>query len=138
MRMKLGVAVVGFGFLVSAVPMLAHHSFAAMYDANKPVSLKGKVTNVQFRNPHIWVFADITQPDGKTVNWGCEGGNPNSLFRQGWTPDMMKVGDVVTMEGFAGRDGKPVCNLRNMISANGKKMFVGTLNDGAPALPANP
>jgi hypothetical protein len=131
---KVGAAVVGLSLLVSAVPVFAHHSFAAMYDATKPIVLKGTVTKVMFRNPHIWVFVDVPG-NGTTVNWGCEGGNPNSLFRQGWTPEMMKLGEMVTMEGFAGRDGKPVCNLRNLVMANGKKMFIGTANDGAPALP---
>ena len=119
----------------SAVAASAHHSFAAMYDATKPVTLKGTVTQVQFKNPHIWIFVDVAD-GGNKVNWACEGGQPTSLFRNGWRPDSVKVGDNVTMEGFSARTGKPVCNVRNLTMANGTRVFAGAVGDGAPERPA--
>ena len=131
MRIMSRAAVVGLLVLLSAGAAFAHHSFAAMYDANKPVTLKGTVTQVQFKNPHIWIFVDVNDEKG-TVNWACEGGQPTSLFRNGWRPDSVKTGDMVVMEGFAARTGKPVCNVRNMTMADGSKVFAGTAGDGAP------
>ena len=93
--------------LVAAPLLVAHHSFAATYDVNKPVTFSGAVTKVEFRNPHIWVFLDVKDGD-KVTNWGCEGGAPIQLFRQGWRPDTLKHGDEISIEGFAARDGKPV------------------------------
>ncbi len=134
MRLKRVIAIAVLGLLLSPLPTLAHHSFSAMYDVKKYVVLNGTLTEVMFRNPHIWVFIDVPG-DGSSVNWGCEGANPNSLFRRGWRPEWLKVGESVTMEGYAARNGKPLCNLRNLVTADGKKMFVGAVDDGAPAVP---
>jgi hypothetical protein len=112
--------------------LYAHHSFAATYDANKPVTFSGAVTKVEFRNPHIWVFVDVKEGD-KVTNWGCEGGAPIQLFRQGWRPDTLKQGDEISIEGFAARDGKPVCNMRVIKTGEGRRVFAGAANDGAPA-----
>jgi hypothetical protein len=132
MRMMLGRLAVMVGLVSSCAGVaFAHHSFSTMYDSAKPVTLKGTVTKLEFRNPHIWVFLDVTN-DGKAVNWGCEGGQPNQLFRNGWRPDSVKPGDAVVLEGFAARTGKPVCNLRNLTMANGKRIFAGQAGDGAP------
>ena len=131
MRMMSRVAVIGVLVSLWAATALAHHSFQAMYDASKPVTLKGTVTVIQFKNPHIWVFVDVPGSDG-TVNWACEGGQPTSLFRQGWRPDTVKAGDLVVMEGFAARTGKPVCNVRNMTLADGTTVFAGAVGDGGP------
>jgi hypothetical protein len=129
------VAVVMAVASLSAGAAFAHHSFAAMYDATKPVTLKGTVTQVQFKNPHIWIFVDVAD-GGNKVNWACEGGQPTSLFRNGWRPDSVKVGDNVTMEGFSARTGKPVCNVRNLTMADGTRVFAGAVGDGAPDRPA--
>ena len=118
--------------LGAAAPASAHHSFAATYDATKPVTFSGTITKVEFRNPHIWVFLDVAD-GGKTTNWGCEGGAPNQLFRQGWRPDTLKAGEQVTLEGFASRSGKPICNMRVVTrAASGERVFAGQANDGAP------
>lgn len=130
MKLMTGVLITAALVSFSTVSAIAHHSFAAMYDATKPVTLKGTVTQVQFRNPHIWIYADVSGPDG-TVNWACEGGQPTTLFRNGWRPDSVKVGDKVVLEGFAARTGRPVCNVRNMTMADGRRVFAGA-NDGAP------
>ena len=109
----------------------AHHSFATMYDSSKPVTLKGTVTVLEFRNPHIWIFMDVTE-GGRTVNWACEGGQPLQLFRNGWKPDTLKKGDAVVLEGYAARTGKPVCNLRTLALPDGTRIFAGQAGDGAP------
>ena len=116
--------------LGAATPVPAHHSFPATYDGNKPVTLSGSVTKVEFRNPHIWVFIDVLQ-GGTTTNWACEGGAPTQLFRNGWRPDTLKPGDQITIEGFAAKDPKPVCNMRVAKLADGRRIFSGA-NDGAP------
>lgn len=133
MRTFLGLLFAGLAVTTSSV--LAHHSFAATYDATKPVTLSGTITRVEFRNPHIWVFLDVPGSSG-VVNWGCEGAAPNQLFRQGWRPDTLKSGEKVSLEGFAARSGKPVCNLRVLTrAADGRRVFAGQANDGAPTAP---
>lgn len=138
MRAILGLLIAG---ILAATPsVLAHHSFAATYDATKTVTLNGTVTRVEFRNPHIWVFVDV-QGDGAAAvtNWGCEGGAPNQLFRQGWRPDTLKEGEKVSIEGFASRSGKPICNMRVLTRAvDGRRVFAGQANDGAPTTPGQP
>ncbi|MGE0592147.1 MAG: DUF6152 family protein [Vicinamibacterales bacterium] len=132
MRAILGL-VLGSLF-ATPLAVVAHHSFAATYDATKAVALTGTITRVEFRNPHIWIFLDV-QGDGGMVNWGCEGAAPNQLFRQGWRPDTLKAGDKVSLEGFAARSGQPICNLRVLIGPDGKRVFAGQANDGAPTTP---
>jgi hypothetical protein len=95
----------GLALLVAAMPLLAHHSFAAEYDDKKPVSLKGTVTKVEWANPHIWFYVDVKDAAGKVEHWQCEGGPPNMLVRQGWKKDSLKPGDEVSVEGFRAKDG---------------------------------
>ena len=136
MRSILGLLIAG---VFAASPSVwAHHSFAATYDATKTVTLNGTVTRVEFRNPHIWVFVDV-QDGGNVTNWGCEGGAPNQLFRQGWRPDTLKEGEKVSIEGFGSRSGKPICNMRVLTRAiDGRRVFAGQANDGAPAVQGQP
>ena len=130
MRAVLGLLLAGMFAATPAV--LAHHSFAATYDATKRITLSGVVTRVEFRNPHIWVFFDVKGEDGVT-NWGCEGAAPNALFRRGWRPDTLKPGEPISVEGFAARSGKPICNMRVMTRAtDGWRVFAGA-NDGGPS-----
>jgi Family of unknown function (DUF6152) len=131
MRVVLGVVIASW---LAVTPVSAHHSFAATYDATKPVTFSGTITKVEFRNPHIWVFIDVPE-GGRTTNWGCEGGAPNQLFRQGWRPDTLKSGEKITIEGFASRSGKPICNMRVVTRAgSGERVFAGQANDGAPGV----
>ena len=128
----LAVIVAGLGLLLCSVPMLAHHSFAAEYDANKPVTLKGNVTKVDWINPHSWVHIDVTGADGKVTNWNCETAPPNTLYRQGWRRDSLKDGDEVTIEGFLAKDASATMTARSVTLANGRRMLAGTATDGAP------
>ena len=108
MKAKLSVAVVSVSLLLAAVPMaLAHHAFSAEFDNTKPITLKGKFTQMDWINPHSWVHMDVTYPDGKVVNLGGETPPPNVLYRSGWRKDYLKVGDEIQISGFAAKDGSP-------------------------------
>ena|SRR6266699_585944 len=131
MKTKLIVSMAGL-MLSAALPMLAHHSFAAEFDNNKKLTLKGTVAKVEWMNPHIWVYVDAKDEKGTTVRWQCEGGPPNSLTRSGWTKDALKQGDEVTIEGFRAKDGTNTCNSRSVTLPNGKTVFVGSADDGGP------
>ena len=133
MRRRFLTVVWGCGLILSPSALSAHHSFAAEYDANKPVTLRGKVTKVDWINPHSWVHVDVTDESGKVTNWNCETAPPNMLYRQGWRRDSLKEGDEVTIEGFVAKDGSATMTARSVTLANGRKMFAGSATDGAPA-----
>jgi hypothetical protein len=116
------VAVVaGLGLSLAASSGIAHHSFAAVFDAEKPIKLTGTVTKVEWRNPHAWFYIDVEDNDGNVANWGMELGSPNLLMRQGWSRSSMKIGEVVTVEGFHARDGSNTGNARVItLNATGK------------------
>jgi len=133
MRATFGVLTAGLGLLISAAPALAHHSFAAEFDNQKPVTLKGEVTKIDWMNPHIWIYVDVKDEAGKTASWQCEGGPPNSLTRNGWTKNALKVGDQVTVEGFKAKDGTNTCNSRSVKLPDGRSVFAGSADDGGPS-----
>ena len=116
---------------VAAIPSIAHHSFAAEYDASKPVTLTGKVTKVEWQNPHTFFYIDVK--DGKTnevANWAVELGSPNSLMRLGWTRNSMKIDDVVTIQGSLAKDGSKLVNARNVaLASTGQKLLTGSSED---------
>jgi len=108
--------------IASAIPVLAHHSFAAEFDSSKAIDFSGVVTKVEWMNPHVYFYVDVKDPQtGKVTNWGCEMGSPNGLTRQGWTRNTMKIGMVIRVEGAAAKDGSNVANARN-VTVDGKKL----------------
>jgi Family of unknown function (DUF6152) len=124
------------GMLLAAMPVLAHHAGATKYDEKKPITLKGVVTKVQWMNPHIYYYIDVKDSSGKLINWAVEGAPPNVLYRRGWKKDSLKVGDVVTVEGFLPRqEGLHDINGRTVTLADGRRVFGGAA-DGLPGGPA--
>ena len=126
MRTRLAVFA-GLVLLLASVPALAHHSFAAEFDANKPLKLTGTVTKVEWTNPHAWFYLDVKDESGKVTNWGFELGSPNSLMRSGWNRNSMKNGDVITVEASRAKDGSNNANARVVTLANtGQRLFAGS------------
>ena len=112
--------------LVSSVAALAHHSFDAEYDRNKPITLKGKVTKMEWMNPHIWIYMDVADEKGAVQHWQIEGGAPNSLRRNGWNRDSIKDGEALTIEGSLAKDGSKTVNARSVMNAGGKRLLAGS------------
>ena len=133
MKTKLSIAAVGLGMLLASVPAIAHHSFAAEFDAAKPIKLTGSVTKVEWMNPHTYFYIDVKDDKGQVTNWGLEMGSPNGLMRQGWTRNSMKIGDVVTVEGSAAKDGSNIGNARSVTLSTGTRLFAASSQT-----PANP
>ena len=119
----------------AAMPARAHHSFPAQYDAEQPVTLTGSVTRVEWTNPHIFIFIDVTdEASGETANWALEMGGPNALLRLGWKRDSLQPGDVITVEGSLARDGSNLANATSIVlTATGARMLAGSSRDAAPA-----
>ena len=128
----LPMALVALGGLIAVwvAPVTAHHSFAAEFDANKPITLKGVVTQIDWTNPHVWFYINVKDEDGKTVRWAWEMGAPHQLQQRGWLRETMKVGDVVTVAGSLARDGSNRANARNVTTADGKTL--GAASSGDP------
>ncbi|HET9218197.1 MAG TPA: DUF6152 family protein [Terriglobia bacterium] len=113
--------------LLTSVPVLAHHSFAAEFDSSKPLKLTGTVTKLEWTNPHTWFFIDVKGEDGKITNWGFEMGSPNGLMRAGWTRNSMKVGDIVTVDASRAKDGSNNANARSVtLASTGKTLFAAS------------
>ena len=133
MRTKLIRVLTGFAlFAAAVVPVLAHHSFAAEFDVDKPVKVKGTVSKVEWTNPHSWIYIDAAAPDGKMERWAIEGGAPNALLRRGWTKNSVPVGVEIIVEGFQAKDGSFRANGRDITFPDGKKLFIGSEGTGAP------
>jgi hypothetical protein len=128
MRTKFAFVIAGFALLLAARPIVAHHSFAAEFDASKPFKMTGTVTKVEWMNPHTYFYIDVTdEKTNKVANWGMEMGSPNGLMRAGWTRNTMKVGDKVTVEGSLAKDGSHTGNARSVtLAESGQKLFAAS------------
>ena len=121
-------ALIGALALLAATPVVAHHSFAAEFDANKPFKMTGIVTKVEWQNPHTFFYVDVTdEKTGKVINWAMEMGSPNGLMRNGWTRNTLKIGTTVTVEGSLARDGSATANARAVtLTETGQRLFAAS------------
>ena len=127
MLMLVATAVVTLAF-----PAIAHHSFAAEYDADKPVTLTGSVTKMAWINPHSWIYIDVKKPDGSVENWAVEAGPPGTLVRAGFTKESLAAGTVIKVNGYRAKDGALRANGRDITLPDGRLLFVGGSSPGAP------
>jgi hypothetical protein len=118
--------ILALAIFVAAWPALAHHSFAAEFDADKPVQVTGAVTKIEWTNPHARFYVDVKDDQGSIVNWNIELGPPLILQRLGWRHDSLKIGDQVTVEGYAARDGSKMANAKKVTLADGRSVFAGS------------
>jgi len=133
MRGFIAGAMLGAVLLIVAPPRAAaHHAFSAEFDANRPVKLTGTVTRMEWINPHAWIHIDVAKPDGSVEQWMIEGGTPNTLLRRGFTKESLKAGTVIVVDGFQSKDGRLRANGRDLTLPDGRTLFVGSSNTGAP------
>lgn len=121
------------GLIAAAPPTRAHHAFSTEFDANKPLTMTGTVTKVEWQNPHTWFYLDVVDASGNVASWGMELASPNLLMRNGWTRSSMQIGDVVTVEGFHAKNGSNIGNARSVVlTASGTRLFAGPSGRSAP------
>jgi hypothetical protein len=131
-KLSTGVAAIA---LFCATPVLAHHSFSAEFDATQPITLRGKLTKMDWINPHGWLHIDVVGPDGKVVNWAVEAGSPNQLIRKGLRQADFPIGSEVVIDGYRARNGTPTANGTSVKFADGRNFFLGAPADAPPQKP---
>jgi hypothetical protein len=131
MRFRAIFFAIWIGLALPGTPTYAHHSVGAEFDLTKRITLQGNVTKIDWMNPHVYLYVDV-KAGGKTDNWACETAGPNTLARQGWSRMSLKIGDRVTVVGYRARDGAFVASAREVVLADGRKVFVGSPYDGGP------
>ena len=132
MRIALSVIAGVILIVLGTTPALAHHAFAAEFDANRPVQLEGTVTKMEWVNPHSWIHIDVKKPDGSVEKWMIEGGTPNTLLRRGLRKTDLPPGTTIKVEGFRAKDGERRANGRNLTLPDGRALFFGSSGTGAP------
>lgn len=131
--LKTRVVVCGLACLGAATPALAHHSFAAEFDSDKPITIRGNVTRIAWTNPHVWIYMNVKDEQGKMVNWGFEMGAPHQVRNRGWDRDTLKTGDEIIVEGSLARDGSPRMNAREVTwAATGVKLGAASSQGQTP------
>ena len=131
-RHRISGSVVAMALLLAGVPALAHHSFSAEFDANKPIQLRGTVAKVEWINPHTWIHIDVKEPDGTVTRWMIEGGTPNTLLRRGLTRNSLPEGTEIVVDGYRAKNGSNRANGRDVTFPDGRKLFMGSSGIGAP------
>jgi hypothetical protein len=134
MKIKLA-AFLGFVFAAAVLPLEAHHSFAAEYDASKAVRITGVISKVEWTNPHSYLYIDVKDDHGNLGTWTCEGGAPNTLSRRGFTKNAIKIGDTVTIDGYGAKDGSRLMDARRITLSDGRSFYSGSPGDGGPGDP---
>jgi hypothetical protein len=136
MKIKLA-ALLGISF-AAVLPIEAHHSFAAEYDATKAIRITGVISKVEWTNPHSYLYIDVKDEHGSLVTWTCEGGAPNTLSRRGFTKNAIKIGDTVTIDGYGAKDGSRLMDARRITLSDGRSFYSGSPGDGGPGDPGKP
>ena len=129
---KLSILSIFIGLALTPPPVPAHHAFAAEFDINHPVRLQGKVSMMEWINPHAWIHVDVMGPDGKVVAWMVEGGSPNILLRRGFTKQSLLPGTEVVVEGYRAKNGENRANGSNITFKDGRRLFLGGSNPDDP------
>jgi hypothetical protein len=132
MATRLVMLIAAAALMVATTRVAAHHAFAAEFDANKPIKLRGTVVKMEWINPHTWIHLDVKTPNGKVERWMIEGGPPNALYRRGFTQKSLPNGSEILVEGFRAKDGSLKGNGRDLTFADGRRLFVGSSGTGAP------
>jgi hypothetical protein len=128
----LAAALAATAALAVGAPALAHHSFAAQYDGNKPVRLVGKLVKIEWTNPHSYIHLAVARKDGTVQEWACEGANPGALSRRGFKRGDIKIGDTLTIDGFLAKNGSHLIDARRIFLVDGKVIYGGSAGDGGP------